>query len=88
MITARGEQGLLPVTTSRHVTWDKVTWRVLDKSMLQLFEQSCQTPCLEQVFSFNVDTAGFHSYVIVVDKEGARLVCMNQLIIFGMYTLL
>ena len=88
MSITTGEPGVLPVTTSRHVTWDTVTWSVLDKSMLQLFQNSCQNPCLEQVFSFNVDTAGFHSYVISMDKEGARLVCMNQLIILGMYTLL
>ena len=85
-IITRGESGVLPVKTSKEVTWSTAMWTVLDKSELQLFEHSCQTPCLEQMFSFNVDTAGFHTYIImVVDMEGTEWQCENLLAVLGTY---
>ena len=82
----RGKSGILPVTKSRdHVTWDTVTWTVLDGSGSTILEGSCQTDC-DDMFSFSkVDTAGVHTYSVVIEKGGETVSCNSRFAVFGTF---
>ncbi|KAL5268949.1 hypothetical protein ACHWQZ_G002694 [Mnemiopsis leidyi] len=80
----KGKSGILPVTKSRdHVTWDTVTWTVLDGSGSTILEGSCQTDC-DGIFSFSkVETAGVHTYSVLIEKEGETVSCNSRFAVFG-----
>ena len=82
----KGKSGILPVTTNRdHVTWDTVTWTVLDGSRSTILEGSCQTDC-DDMFSFSkVATAGVHTYSVVIVKEGETVSCNSRLAVLGRF---
>ena len=76
------KSGVLPVTTSKHVTWDSVTWKVLDESDSELMEDSCQTGC-QDMFNFNVDRAGVHKYSVEMINGGKKIRCDSRLSVIG-----
>ena len=78
----KGRSGVLPVTKSKDVTWDTVTWKVLDKSGSELSEDSCQTAC-DDMFNFKVNTAGVHSYSVEMRNGGKSLTCDSILRVLG-----
>ena len=81
----KGKSGILPVTTSRdHVTRDTVTWTVLDGSGWNILEGFCQADC-DNMFSFKVDTAGVHTYSVVIVKEGETVSCNSRLAVLGRF---
>ena len=73
---------MLPVTTSKHVTWDRVTWKVQDESDTKLLEKFCQTAC-QDMFSVKVDTAGVHSYSVEMRNGGKSVTCDSRLRVLG-----
>ena len=75
---------MLPVTTSKHVTWDSVTWKVLRESGSELLEDSCQTAC-DNMYNFKVGTAGVHRYWVEMSKGGVSLSCENRLGVIGTF---
>ena len=78
----KGKSGVLPVTTSKHVTWDSVTWKVLDKSDSELLKGSCQTAC-DNLFNFKVDRAGVHKYTVEMINGGDKIRCDSRLSVIG-----
>ena len=82
----KGKEGLLPVEMTREVTWDSVTWTVVDRSQTELLKHSCQKQCEEdqKIFSFKVNVAGKHNYLVEVEKEGEILDCGNVLYSLGL----
>ena len=68
------------------VTWDKVTWTVLDGAGTELLTNSCGQECGDELFSFRVDLAGVHQYLVQVEEEGEVLRCDSVLAIVGKIT--
>ena len=89
MTVGKGKEGLLPVEMTREVTWDSVTWTVVDRSETELLKHSCEKQCGEdlKMFSFKVDVAGKHNYLVEVEKEGVVLTCSNVLVTSGIWTI-
>ena len=89
MTVGKGKEGLLPVEMTREVTWDSVTWTVVDRSETELLKHSCVKQCREDLktFSFKVDVSGRHlKYLVEMEKEGEILTCENTLFSLGIST--
>ena len=82
----KGKSGVLPVTTSKHVTWDTVTWKVLNEDESELLGGSCETAC-HDMYNFKVGKAGVHRYLVEMRKDpgGVSLTCENTLGVLGMF---
>ena len=89
MTVGKGKEGLLPVEMTREVTWDSVTWTVVDRSQTELLKHSCEKQCGEDLktFSFKVDAVGLHKYLVEMEKEGEILRCSSTLTILGILLL-
>ena len=70
------------------LTWDSVTWTVVDSSGKEIFKVSCGKQCEKELkmFGFKVDVVGKHEYWVEMKKEGEVLTCHSELDIFGMST--
>ena len=70
---------------TREVTWDSVTWTVVDRSETELLKHSCEKQCGEdlKMFSFKVDVVGKHEYLVEIKNEGEDLTCNNVLVTSG-----
>ena len=81
----KGKSGVLPVTTSKHVTWDTVTWKVLENDS-ELLEGFCQAGC-DDMYNFKVGKAGVHRYLVEMRKDpgGVSLTCEDTLGVLGMF---
>ena len=73
---------------TREVTWDSVTWKVVDRSETELLKHSCEKQCEgdQKIFSFKVDVAGKHKYLVEVEKDGEILTCDSALFSLGIST--
>ena len=87
MNVKKGRPGILPVKTSRDVTWDSVSWSVEDKSGSELHKHTCVRDCGEvEMFSFKVEVAGVHKYSVKMENEGEMLKCDNVAAFIGELT--
>ena len=84
MTVKKGRSGLLPVTSSKQVIWDRVTWTVKDKSDTELLQSNCSTSCAE-MFSFKVDVGGVHEYLVEMEKGGEKFRCESDLFVAGWF---
>ena len=69
------------------MTWDSVTWKVLEESGSELLEDSCQAAC-DDMYNFKVGTAGVHRYWVEMSKGGVSLSCENRLGVIGTFKFL
>ena len=78
---------MLPVTTSKHGTWDAVTWKVLNEDESEVSQGSCQTGCDDDmIFSFNkIDIAGVHRYSVEMMNGGETMTCNSRFAVFGTF---
>ena len=85
MTVWKGKQGLLLVEMTREVTWDSVTWTVLDRSDTELLKHSCEKQCDEdwKIFSLKVDAAGRFKYLVEMEEDGEILRCSSMLFSLG-----
>ena len=84
MTVKKGRSELLPVTSSKQVIWDRVTWTVRDKSDTELLKSNCSTSCAE-MFSFKVDVGGVHGYSVEMEKDGEKFRCESDLFVVGRF---
>ena len=72
--------------TNRNVTWDTVTWTVVDKSGGELHKYSChQSECkVNEMFRVKSESPGVHKYSVVIRMEGETLKCDSVLLNYGL----
>ena len=72
---------------TRGVTWDSVTWTVVDRSETEPLKHSCEKQCEEdlKMFSFKVNVLGLR-YWVEMEKEGEVLRCSSMLFSLGIST--
>ncbi|XP_063684359.1 uncharacterized protein LOC134818650 [Bolinopsis microptera] len=83
--TKKEEQAYLPVkTTGGDVTWDKLTWAVVDQSGEVIVSHTCLEKCGINEMFLKVDVAGVYEYRVKMLKEGEELECGSELFVdFG-----
>ena len=87
MAIRKGKGGLLPVKMTRDMTWDSVTWTVVDRSETEPLKHSCEKQCEEdlKLFSFKVNVLDLQ-YLVEMEKEGEVLRCNSVLFSLGIST--